>query len=192
MEPVWSNGTHNLPIWWGDNPDSPWIDDRWECPFAIHQWVVDNIDYEYDSDITDNTYQPWDYIKLPVETAYRTMGDCEDQAILDAAFLRSCGFQVAVGVFHDNNHPTIGFFRHAVLWINMDFNGDGDINDPGENPPTSNIWWGLQGSAPTWLCLDPTWDVSLGITPGWLQDYFDNGITIFDTDRMHAEILTIP
>ncbi|GAG55124.1 unnamed protein product, partial [marine sediment metagenome] len=26
----------------------------------------------------------WDYFKFPVETAFRTMGDCEDQAILDA------------------------------------------------------------------------------------------------------------
>jgi predicted nuclease with TOPRIM domain len=42
---------------------------------SVIQWCVDEIDYEYDSDITRlRTPYGWDYIKFPVETAFRTMG----------------------------------------------------------------------------------------------------------------------
>jgi hypothetical protein len=192
MEPVWNNGTHDIEIWWGDMPYSQWNDYRWECPSAIHQWVVDNIGYEYDTDITQHQdWSAWDYIKFPVETAFRTMGDCEDQAILDASFLRSCGFEVAMGTFHDDNHPVYGSFYHGILWINLDLDGNGVV-DSYENTPENEILWHLAGGPEgyTWLLLDPTWDVPFGQTPLWLQHYIDNGITSFGSDKMHQEILT--
>ena len=38
---------------------------------------INEIDYEYDSDIIDGQeYFDWDYIKFPVETTFRTFGDC--------------------------------------------------------------------------------------------------------------------
>lgn len=193
MSPTWINGTHILPIWWGYTDESPYIENRWECPSAIHQWVIDNIEYEYDSEITINQYpdSDWDYIKFPVETAFRTLGDCEDQAVLDAAYLRSCGFEVAVGVWHDDFHPVYGSFYHGTLWINLDLDGNGII-DPDEDTPYNEIRWTFDGSPYTWVALDPTWDTPFGETPAWLQGYIDNGISSFGSDRMHRQILTKP
>lgn len=46
---------------------------------TIVNWCINEIDYEYDLDITvGQDYFNWDYIKFPVENAFRTMGDCED------------------------------------------------------------------------------------------------------------------
>jgi predicted nuclease with TOPRIM domain len=190
MDPTWWNGTHTLELLWGERRSSH-VQNKWQCPSAIHQWVYNHIDYEYDSDITRyRNYTPYDYIKFPVETAFRTMGDCDDQAILDAAYLRSCGFQVATCVFHDDDHPTQGSFCHAVLFINCDFNENGVI-DSDENPSGSQLWWCLNGTDYTWLCLDPTWDVAFQSTPSWLQDYDDYGITDF-SGRMSYYILSKP
>ena len=38
------------------------------------------------------------------------MGDCEDQAILAATYLESCGFEIAFATSHDPDHPTLGPF----------------------------------------------------------------------------------
>ena len=54
---------------------------------TIVDWCITEIDYEYDWIITYNQESPtWDYPKFPVESAFRTMGDCEDQAILCAKY----------------------------------------------------------------------------------------------------------
>lgn len=139
---------------------------------AVHQWCVDNIDYEYDSDITlFQEESVYDYSKFPVETAFRTLGDCEDQAILEAAYLESCGFETAIAVFHDPNHPTIGEFYHATLLVHIV-----DTDAFGSMYPGAWLW-DLGYVDPyegyTWVWLDPTWDVSFGDTPGWLQGYID-------------------
>ena len=141
---------------------------------TIADWCINEIDYEYDSDITDGQVDfDWDYIKFPIETAFRTMGDCEDQAILCSAYLESCGFETVVAISHDPNHPTLGEFYHGHLLVHI------------ENTaafwalyPTTYLW--TIPNDPyypdyTWCWLDTTWDVPFGSVPSWLQDYVDFG-----------------
>ncbi len=133
----------------------------------IHQWCVDVIDYEYDSGITYGQEDiSWDYIKFSVETAFRTMGDCDDQAILDATYLESCGFETAIILIRDPDYP--GGLYHYGLFVHIN---DTDafhamyscpLWDFGDIDPYENF---------TWCCLDPTWDVPFGGIPGWLQYY---------------------
>ena len=140
---------------------------------TIVNWCINEIDYEYDSHITyGQEYFDWDYIKFSVETAFRTMGDCEDQAILTAAYLESCGFETAIVINHDSIHPTIGEFYHGNLWVY--------IEDPTTfwllYPGTS--LWTIDGGATLWSWLDTTGDVPFGSTPSWLQDYVNYNITL--------------
>ena len=142
---------------------------------TVVQECINNIDYEYDLDITtgQETFD-WDYIKFPVETAFRTMGDCEDQAILCSAYLESCGFETTIAISHDPSHPTLGEFYHGHLLVRI------------ENPsafwtlyPTTSLWT-IPFSEDIWCWLDPTWDIPFGSTPSWLQDYIDFGIITED------------
>ncbi len=136
---------------------------------TIVDWCIDEIDYEYDWDITlgQESFN-WDYIKFPVETAFRTMGDCEDQAILTSTYLESCGFETAIAISHDPAHPTLGAFYHGHLLVHIeDIMAYYDLY--------SSPLWHLGGIDPyegyTWAWLDTTWDVPFGTTPSWLQDY---------------------
>ena len=137
---------------------------------TIVDWCIDEIDYEYDWIITYNQEnQTWDYPKFPVETAFRTMGDCEDQAILTATYLESCGFETAIVVFHDPYHPTLGDFYHCVPLVHiedtsgfLDLYGYGNLWRFTNDPYYPNY---------TWSWLDTTWDVPFGSTPSWLDDY---------------------
>ena len=161
----------------------------------VIQECIDEIDYEYDSDITiGQRYFEWDYIKFPVETAFRTMGDCEDQAILTAAYLESCGFETAISIFHDPAHPTLGEFYHGVLLVHIE-----DTDTFMSLYPGCSLW-NLGGIDPyegfTWCWLEPTWDVPFGSTPDWLQDYKSTGmswdivsIALCDIDGTIAENL---
>ena len=138
---------------------------------TVVQWCIDEIDYEYDSDITDGQeYFDWDYIKFPVETAFRTMGDCEDQAILCSACLESCGFETAISIYHDPEHPTYGEFYHGVLLVHIE-----DTSSFLSNYPSCSLWCLGYGDPYypdyTWCYLDPTWDVPFGSEPSWLDDY---------------------
>jgi hypothetical protein len=147
----------------------------------VTQWCIDNIDYEYDSTIT-TIQEPygWDYIKFPVETAFRTMGDCEDQAMLCAAYLESCGFETAMALFHDDDHPTLGGFYHGVLRVH--------IEDPIAftlKYPLCSLWRMAENIDPywpdyTWVWVDPTWDVPFGSEPTWLLPYKITGISYTD------------
>ncbi|MHA1933485.1 MAG: hypothetical protein ACW96X_13150, partial [Promethearchaeota archaeon] len=90
---------------------------------TINQWCIDEIDYEFDSAIIYGQESPtWDYPKFSVETAFRTMGDCEDQAILEAAYLESCGFETIFVGHHDPAHPTLGEFYHGTLLVHIEDN----------------------------------------------------------------------
>jgi len=137
---------------------------------TVIQECIDNIDYEYDSDITLGQESfDWDYIKFSVETAFRTKGDCEDQAILAAAYLESCGFETIIAISHDPNHPTEGSFYHGSLLVHIE-----DIVT--YNNLYSASLWHLGGVDPyypnyTWCWLDPTWDVPFGTKPPWLDAY---------------------
>ena len=136
----------------------------------VIQQCIDEIDYEYDSDITLGQYYfEWDYIKFPIETAFRTMGDCEDQAILTAAYLESCGLETAIAISHDPAHPTEGAFYHGSLLVHIE-----DTDAYHNLYPSTNLWH-LSDIDPyegyTWAWLDTTWDVSFGSTPSWLSDY---------------------
>jgi hypothetical protein len=136
---------------------------------SVIQWCVDEIDYEYDSDIT-RLREPygWDYIKFPVETAFRTMGDCEDQAILAAAYLESCGFETMIVFIHDPEWNNGTGLYHGVPMIWWD-------NTWGARPP--GIWGfhfasdGNKYDDGMWLFLDTTWNTPFGTDPAWLQWY---------------------
>jgi len=142
----------------------------------IVQWCINEIDYEYDSKITFCQDEiTWDYPKFPVETMFRTMGDCEDQAILTATYLETCGFETAISVFHDPAHPTLGEFYHAVLMVHI------EDTDAFYSMFPDGILWAFSEIDPyyppdfTWCVLDTTWDVPFGSIPSWLQDYIDIG-----------------
>ena len=138
---------------------------------TILQWCIDEIDYEYDTDITYGQDSPsWDYAKFPVETAFRTMGDCEDQAILAAAYLESCGFETAMAVIHDPAHPVRGSFYHGALLVH--------IEDTTEYYSLySAPLWRFGSVDPyyndgyTWCWLDPTWDIPFGDIVPWVDEY---------------------
>ena len=140
------------------------------------QWCIDEISYEYDSEITEFREEfDLDYVKFPVETAFRTMGDCEDQAILCAAYLESCGFETALAIFHDAENPNFeGGFYHGTLLVH--------IEDTASYYSTySASLWNLGGLDPyedyTWCWLDTTWDTPFGSEPGWMDYYQINGLT---------------
>ena len=140
---------------------------------TIVQWCIDEIDYEYDTDITNGQeYFKWDYIKFPVETAFRTKGDCEDQAILTSAYLESCGFETAIVISHDFVHPTIGSFYHGSLWVHIE-----DQDAFWSLYPATSLWT-IDGGINFWYWVDTTWDVPFGSTPTWLQDYIDYNIPL--------------
>lgn len=142
----------------------------------VVQECINNIDYECDSNITigqeDTT---WDYPKFPVETAFRTMGDCEDQAILCSAYLESCGIETLLSFYHDPEHPTLGAFYHGTLMVHIE-----DITTFYSIFP-NGILWAFNEIDPyyppdfTWCQLDPTWDVPFGSIPIWFNDYIDIG-----------------
>lgn len=138
---------------------------------TIHQWCVNEIEYEYDDDITEGQeIFDEDYIKFSVETAFRTMGDCEDQTILDASYLESCDFETAIAIFHDPNHPTLGEFYHGASIVHIE-----DTSSFSSSYPFCSLWR-LGNTDPyypdyTWCFLDPTWDVPFGSEPSWLQSY---------------------
>ena len=140
---------------------------------TLVSWNIDNINYEYDLDITRHQENPtWDYPKFPVETAFRTMGDCEDQAILTATYLESCGFDTVIVISHDPAHPTYGAFYHGSLLVHI------EDTDAFWNLYTGESLWSFNNDPYlpfTWSWLDTTWNVPFGSTPSWLQDYIDIG-----------------
>ena len=150
--------------------------DELNISYTVIQDCIDNIDYEYDSIITlEQEYFDWDYIKFPVETAFRTMGDCEDQAILTSAYLESCGIETAIAISHDLAHPTRGAFYHGTLFV--------QVEDPiafWSLYPTTYLW-SIDGIN-AWCWVDTTWDVPFGSTPDWLQEYLDYNINFFSWD----------
>ncbi|HUS48652.1 MAG TPA: transglutaminase-like domain-containing protein, partial [Candidatus Paceibacterota bacterium] len=150
--------------------------DELNISYTVIQDCIDNIDYEYDSIITlEQEYFDWDYIKFPVETAFRTMGDCEDQAILTSAYLESCGIETAIAISHDPAHPTRGAFYHGTLFV--------QVEDPiafWSLYPTTYLW-SIDGIN-AWCWVDTTWDVPFGSTPDWLQEYLDYNINFFSWD----------
>ena len=160
---------------WGGWDNYFWLDDIWECV----QWCIDEIDYEYDTDITvGQEVFALDYVKFPVETAFRTLGDCEDQAILTAAYLESCGFETALALFHDAENPEFsGGFYHGTLLVRVD-----DKYEFWNYFPDCSLW--TLGSVDpygyTWCWIDTTWDTPFGTNPAWLQYYRDSGITYDD------------
>jgi len=150
--------------------------DELNVSYTVIQDCIDNIDYEYDSDIIlGQEYFDGDYIKFPVETAFRTMGDCEDQAILTSAYLESCGIETAIVINHDPSHPTLGAFYHGTLWVQIE-----DSTAFWSLYPTTGLW-SIGGGVTLWYWADTTWNVPFGSIPSWLQDYIDFG-TIITSD----------
>ncbi len=140
---------------------------------TIVDWCIDEIDYEFDSDIiVGQEYFDGDYIKFPVETAFRTLGDCEDQAILTAAYLESCGFETAIGIFHDENNPEFsGGFFHGVCFVKIDDTDAFKLMFP------NWVLWRFSHEPVgeySWCLIDTTWDVSFGSIPPWFDYYWDN------------------
>ncbi len=137
---------------------------------TLTQWCIDEIDYEYDTHITvGQEYFTYDYIKFPVETAFRTLGDCEDQAILCAAYLESCGFETMVLISHDPDHPVRGPFYHGSLMVHIEDTTTFHLLYPAS-------LWSFGSSDPyypdyTWCWLDPTWDIPFGQFIPWVVEY---------------------
>lgn len=163
---------------WGFSGGSP---DIWGGN-AINNDVITNIAYEYDSDITYHQSNPtWDYPKFPVETAFRTMGDCEDQAILLAAYFEASSWVVGatwtrweavIAMQHDPAHPTLGAFYHGTMLVHIH-----DTAAFASSYPSTSLWTIPNDpySGYTWHWLDPTWNVPFGGTPSWLQAYITHG-----------------
>ena len=150
----------------------------------IHSEACDLINYEFETNITIGQEDPeWDFFKFAVETAFRTFGDCDDQAIFDATYLESCGFETALAFIHDDNHTTQGSFYHASLFVHIE-----DTTDYYNRGGTS--LFSLGGIDPytgyTWCWLDPTWDVPFGdqipYTVGWTFGWDVLTIAICDID----------
>ena len=160
---------------WLPNWDSVLLGSELYWISEMVQWCIDKIDYENDTEITVGQKTPlWDYIKFPVETAFRTMGDCEDQTMLCAAYLESCGFETALGIFHDAENND---FFHATVLVHIE-----DTTAYYNTYPAA--LWSLGSYDPyegyTWCWMDTTWDTPFGTNPGWMQYYIDNGITLDD------------
>jgi len=143
---------------------------------SVIQWCVDEIDYEYDSEITRSQYPySWDYIKFPVETAFRTMGDCEDQAMLAAAYLESCGFETMMVVIHDPEWYNDTGLYHGVPMVFWNVTAWGDL------PAGFKVALGFGGAGPEyynhgwWMFLDTTWNTPFPIGPSWLDWYLAVG-----------------
>lgn len=137
----------------------------------IVQECIDNIDYENDSNINyGQEYFTWDYAKFSIETAFRTMGDCEDQSILCASYLESCGFETAIALIHDSDHPTLGELYHSACLVHIE-----DTSAFWDAYPSCGLWRFSSGDPYypeyTWCWLDSSWDVPFGSEPLWLQDY---------------------
>lgn len=150
---------------------------------TIVQWCCDNIDYEYDSKITEIQYSPlWDYPKFPVETAFRTLGDCEDQAILVAAYLESCGFETMMVIIHDSAWDSGAGLYHGVpmMWWDNTWgphpqDGFSFTSFTGNDTKYDNGWW---------MFLDTTWNTPFGTDPAWLQWYIDTDpYQVFNFDK---------
>ena len=171
-------GMHWLPNWGGKgllgNDNLTDID-------TIVQWCIDEIGYEYDSDIIIGQENPtWDYNKFPVETAFRSRGDCEDQAILTTAYLESCGFETIIVYNHDPDHPLFnenGGFYHGSCMVQI-INTIDYISQYG-----SDNLWTIDGGITAWTFIDTTWDIPFGSIPGWLDYYIDNPAE-FNSDVM--------
>lgn len=152
----------------------------------IVQDCIDNLEYEYDDDITYYQVSPeWEYPKHPVETAFRKMGDCEDQAMMCAAYLErdyfergveNVYFQTAFCLFHDPQHRDYGEFYHAALIVHIE-----DTDAYWDEYPSTYLWrFGYNDPFYpdyTWCFVDPTWDTPFGTHPAWLDYYNDEGIS---------------
>ena len=141
----------------------------------VVQWCIDEIDYELDADIDlGQRLSHRDYVRFPIETAFRTMGDCEDQAMLCAAYLESRGYETALGVFHDAENND---FFHVTLLVHIE-------DTVAYYDSYSALLWSFGSYDPyegyTWCWLDTTWDTPFGTDPSWMQYYLDNGLTFDD------------
>jgi len=137
--------------------------------FSIVQECNNMIDYEFDTSIAAGHDYDWDYIKFPVETLFRQAGDCEDQAILAAAYLESCGFETMIVGIHDPDYQGDQGLYHAVPMIWWD-------NDWGQRTQRGFYFGGVDQSKYIydegwWTFLDTTWDTPFGTDPAWLQWY---------------------
>lgn len=166
------------------------FDELWGID-TIVDWCIDEIDYEYDSDITDGQeYFDYDYIKFPVETAFRTMGDCEDQAILTATYLESCGFETAIGIWHDPEHPdfvSVGGFYHGVCFVYI------EDTDAFKTMFPDWLLWRMTNDPIdeyAWCMIDTTWDVPFGSIPTWF-DYYRNNPTEFTLDDLTRAVCDV-
>ena len=147
------------------------IGNEFEKISSINRNCIVDIFYKSDSEITEGREELiYDYIRFPVETAYTAEGDCEDQAILEAAYLESCGFETALALIHVQDHPIYDKLYHAALLVHIE-----NTEEFATNYPEMQLW-NLGEIDPyldkTWCWLDPTWDTDFGSYPLWLEAYY--------------------
>ena len=132
----------------------------------IHNKVSELCDYKYDNMMIYGILPHWeyfDYTQFPYETAFTFSGDCEDQAILDAMLLESCGYETIIANVHDDDQNRTGResgLHHGFLWVKV---------NPEDNW-SARLWRFGEGEY-EWLLLDPTWNISFGSTITWVDDY---------------------
>lgn len=144
----------------------------------IFDWVINNLEYRYDSETSYGRNYNFDLLLSPVETLKYRAGDCDDFATLGGAMLINNGYEVAYATIHDNVYYP-GGLNHAFLFVNV---GESRILSklPITNP---NMMWRMYDSADhDWLIFDftPGWQNDPWHKPGWLQWYDLNGVVWSD------------
>jgi len=134
---------HEFPRYWDENPDilklfitpnefnvvlkeSQIIDSKFFLTpnwMAIRDWVSDNIEYRYDSNIYGTEH--WQF---PLETLRLGTGDCEDFSILTCSLLRANGWStndvfVVLGKNGDNYHAWVKIDMGILGWYNLEPQG---------------------------------------------------------------------
>ena len=80
---------------------------------------VQSLPYTLDGETT-----PYDeYPRYPLETLFDRGGDCEDTSILAAALLDKLGYDVALLVFEDAQHVTVGVWIPGVYGSYYEYDG---------------------------------------------------------------------
>ena len=141
---------------------------------TIFSWVINNLEYRYDSETSYGRSYNFDLLLSPVETLKYRAGDCDDFATLGATMLINNGYEVALASIHDDVYYP-GGLHHAFLFVNV-----GESRILSKLPITDpNMMWRMYDSADhDWLIFDftPGWQSTPWKEPGWLDWYNDNGV----------------
>jgi len=122
------------------------VNEQWADIWKMYDWVVDNIEYNWDSQLPYLPYMggtlSWyhDYWRMPSETLEDGVGDCEDMATLLASmflnYFSSAGYSCWCVTWHSDESG------HAAVAFPVE-GGELTILDPAGNYYTHDSWGGL-------------------------------------------------